>query len=458
MTAVSRVPVEIWHKIIEMVIFTTDLLNPDPYDVPPSKLFERAVYMRSQDTFPMKRKDERAPAFISQLVKLRLVCTGWNSFVRPFRECIATLSFDARDDEELDIIIRPEGMSTRIKILRTPFHPGCPCRFGEYCQECAWPRHPGGGRMRIDNPLTIRAAESLDYVNDSTLVSLLDSEASFPHLRGISVFWGSEGWWGIQYLKSSRFKEISTRMPNLVHLELFVRGNEGVVLPLDFPHLKSLDLRCRRPRGLMDQKWNLPSLTAFLLSTSGLDIDDTIGYLKNNAPNLTFLSLLVSDTFDTDQKSDIWASFPQLIALRGSVDFLLANIPPPTHPLRHFMTGEPSDPAFYRPASDPDLQLASKLLMAVRGWPNCQSVFLEDIKWKRIIDSISSVTQWSVQSHAGATNIMEYEHLRVGLKLEELGVRYEDTYGLSFTEACDRFGGTNTRTSVKAYVEAFRKL
>jgi hypothetical protein len=104
MAAVSRVPVEIWHKIIQMVIFTTDLLNPDPYHIPPSKLFERAVYMRSQDTFPMKRTDERARAFISQLGKLRLVCTGWNNFVSPFPvECLTSISFDTReDDDELD--------------------------------------------------------------------------------------------------------------------------------------------------------------------------------------------------------------------------------------------------------------------------------------------------------------------------------------------------------------------
>jgi hypothetical protein len=416
------------------------------------------VYMRSQDTFPMERKDERAPAFISQLAKLRLVCTGWNSFVRPFRGCITTLSFDARDDEEPDIIVRAEGLSTVIKILRTPFHPGCPCRFGEYCQECGWPRHPGGGRMRFDDPLAIRVAESLDYVNDLIFVSLLDSEASFPHLRGISVFWGTEGWRGVHYLKSARFKEISVRLPNLVHLELFVEGHEAVALPLDFPHLKSLDIRCRRPRALMDQKWNLPSLTAFLLSTSRLDIDDTIGYLKNNAPNLTFLSLLVSDTFDDDQKSDIWTSFPHLVALRSSVDFLLANLPPPTHPLRHFMTGEPSNPAFYIPPRDPDSNLASKVLTAVRGWPNCQSVFLEDLSWKGAFGSISDVKKWRVRSHAGTTTIMKCEHLRVGLELEELGVRYEDTYGLSFTEACDRFDGKDLRESVKAYVEAFRNL
>jgi hypothetical protein len=310
--------------------------------------------------------------------------------------------------------------------------------------------------MRIDNPEAILKVESIDYVNDLTVRSLLDSKLSFPNLKGISVFWGREGRYETRYLKLSMFKEIGIRMPNLVHLELFIHGeDEGVVPPLEFPHLKSLDLRCDDPDELMDQKWNLPSLTAFLLSTSKLDIDDSIRYLKTNAPNLTFLSLLVSETFDANKQSDIWTSFPHLIALRSTADFLLANIPPQTHPLRHFMTGEPRNPVFYRRSAHRDPAIASKLLTAVKGWPNCHSVFLEDLSWRGAFDNLSD-GEVPIARYVGATTVMEIEHLRVGLALEELKVRYEDTYGLSFVEACDRFGGTNPRESIKTYVEAFR--
>jgi hypothetical protein len=231
------------------------------------------------------------------------------------------------------------------------------------------------------------------------------------------------------------------RLSNLVFLSIRTTEVESQVkMPLDFPRLKSLEFFVEHGNGVKVWDWELPLLTTLVLILETCDIEGMLKEIHKIAPNLKFLSLY-GGTFNAEEPSQIWSFFPHLIALSCPMDFFLIHLPPAAHPLQYFM------------GVNMGTRILKKVRACAKGWENCR-ILMGRFFWIEDFERVHRERQLVLDDETRNPFRCSSERLRAGLEFKDTGVRYEDRYGLSFEEACDRFGGATPIASVKSFIDA----
>lgn len=421
-SAISRVPAELWHDIIRMVVHGLEYFNPDPYDVPPERLLRTYRLL-----------DELRQEFKAQILILQRVSKSWNHFA-------GSLIHDAISLAPTEDRLQPIQMARAIRIIVTPFFVSCQCWLGDPCPACVQRR---GQRGNFDDLLSASKGlwvEILDDANREFLSALETSKIDIPHLRSLQIEPNLP-------CSGPQVHLITQRFNSLISLDFeWDSTSASQYEGLSMFNLVSLRISGDHGEFFSMENWTMPRLTSLMLEFRVSSVEEILLRIVEFGRNLKFFSLSEWCRFDPAQATTLWTTCPKIIAFSTPVKFLLAHPPPPDHPAQYFR------------ADDEDIEdmpnepVACNLLTIVKQWPKCRGI-MGWFKWKLDFENVHSLVIPGSRMDNLVLLRSRYERLRVGAELDALGVRYEDSFGISYSEACVKFGGSNVEESIVKFQE-----
>ena len=375
--------------------------------------------------------DELYQEFRAQLLKLRCVCSTWNRFSQSLLHKAISLAPSEK--------IEDAHIARAVRIIIAPFFKPCNCWLGNTCSSCFKRRSQGGDYAQVLAISAVLSAEILDDVDQNLLSALIASPHQFRNLISL------------QTMPSLRFSardlhSVSVRYPTLVSLEFeWCPASAAEYAGLNFPNLRSLRIIGHGDTFGMND-WKVPKLTSLMHEFDGCHVEDTLLKITGFGRNLKLFSLSEWSRFDPTVQSAIWDICPNLLCFFSPVRFMRIHPPPLGHPLQYFRADDEDE---VYPSKE---TVASTIVAIVEQWPTCRGV-MGWFPWKEDFDRVlSGETDVSCKDDA----ILLYsrsERLQVGAQLETMGVRFEDMYGVSFSEARVKFGGARWAESITEYLE-----
>lgn len=403
-----------------MVIHGLDYFNPDRYDVPPERLLRTYRLI-----------DELYWEFRMEILRIRLVSRTWNEYTQSLIHSACTVVMPVEENQVIYMI-----WATRIAAV--PFFKPCDCWFGDPCAPCTLRRKQRGNFKQIlavNNRLSVGIIDAADM---EMIKALYTSSHRFPNLRSLHVQASLP-------LAGKHLRLISEHFPGLVLLD-FEWPSQSEYIALNLPNLKSLRITGDHGESLPIDGWKVPRLTAAMLGFNSGSMEDMIAKMSGVGFNLKLLGLMKCSRFDPTQPTALWTTFPNLTALSAPIKFLLAHPPPPGHPVQYFR------------ADDDDIDnnenemVASSLLALVRKWPTSRGV-MGWFKWKLDFDQVLRMDVEGDKDDDEPALRSLVVRLKVGAQLDALGVRYGDSFGLTYAQAKDKFGSPNGEDVVAKYLD-----
>ena len=278
--AVSRLPVEIWHEILQMTIYDLEILIIDPYNVPPSQFFN--CRRRPPDsTFyrkppPLTRGNQTNLAyvrFMSFVFTIRSVCTTWNALGQEFSSRIISLRNEAMSGSLENQMAEIKRISLAYKIHGDALQLRCNCILRDRCATCR--RKEALSPVPLSQIIAVRGcvyARIMAGMDEELLETVLLSPNAVPNLMSLTIDISTEALI-VDMNKyphlapASRlmdyFDAISKSFSSLVYLGLSLCGDDMAPLysNLNLPRLKSLELNIEGI-NLTACGWQLPALTS----------------------------------------------------------------------------------------------------------------------------------------------------------------------------------------------------
>ncbi|KIM23416.1 hypothetical protein M408DRAFT_263208 [Serendipita vermifera MAFF 305830] len=408
-----------------MVIHGLEYFNPDPYDVPPERLLRTYRLL-----------DELYWEFRMQLLHIRLVSKTWNEFAQPFIHSACTVATLVEDAQVTQL-------ARAIRIVVTPFFVPCDCWFGDPCPPCEHRRNQRGNFdqiLSVDDRLSV---EVLDDADMELITAMNDSSHRFQNLLSLQVQQGLP-------LPGEHLHAVSGHFPALVSLDFEwyseSESGESTYIGLNLPNLKSLRITGNRGESFSIDDWKVPKLTAIMLEFLSNSIEDMVARISRIGSNLKVFSLSEWSRFDPTQPTALWTTFPNVIALSTPIKFLLAYPPPLGHPIQYFRTDDEDI------GTNRDEMVASSLLALVMKWPTCRGV-MGWFKWKLDFDQVLRMDVEGDKDDDEPALRSLVVRLKVGAQLDALGVRYDDSFGLTYAQAKDKFGSPDGEDVVAKYLD-----
>ncbi|KIM28098.1 hypothetical protein M408DRAFT_329728, partial [Serendipita vermifera MAFF 305830] len=295
-SVLSRVPAEIWYEILKTTVFTHKVFEIDPYNGNPARFLDPHT---SRGRVPYKD-------FAQLTCRLRLVCTSWNSFVRPFVKALASLWGNIPVDALPNNIQLFREIKEAKVILGHRYPVLCRCDPTFPCPRCAATRPVKIGLHEVFEAEGPILADTMRVMTAEVLDLVIASPQAIPNLRALSLrLDGSDAQRLNHSLTSS--DDFAPIFNLLVHLDLDIihPSLPPWSAPLALPALRSMNLFVSSGIPRFDG-WGLGSLKTMSL----------VGTVASHS-------------------TLAWESFPQLLCLRCPARLFTQSLPPKSYPLAY---------------------------------------------------------------------------------------------------------------------------